>query len=856
MDFSEPVEATAFRYGPNHSEDHPSVALQNGHHRLAAARQTGRPHLPVTLTAVNAKGEKLNALKALSDEIERSMAGYAGGGKVAFTQGNHPDVPDVVYHGTDSDFTAFRPEGIHWFTSDKMDAADYKPKRIVEAHLSLKNPADLDAPKIKSVLRKNGFDPENLYDLTQDGDKVKALLSSLGHDGMMVSRPDVDKGVMHYAAFRPNQIKSATGNQGTFDPNDPDITKAEGGRISYENGGMTEDQMRAYMASQPTDGVVAELQAIQDKLANYGRVGKLAGRATGIPFAGLLGKFAGEALAMNQINQSNKSGGGSATGSLREKALWPSAQAIKAGTGSREAHAEMVNKIKPVSPYAAPVAPASDEQVHNALTKDKQPKAFAPRGLGEGTPVAVRLDIPAYEKKNTWVVSVHHPKTDFTAGEVIGYDSVAHIGNPRFGVHPTGALNIASGKPKSTIATVHGNWKKTTPEDAFRLSQTIHNDPQWRQVGMDPERHSYFYDRETQEPVMAADEALHIGPLVYAKNPVYGKKTDFSFSSGGDVEGEDDGITAYHGSPHSFDSFDISKLGTGMGEQAYGKGLYFGGNEHEAKTWRDASSMDRGSYKLVDKNTQKEISPDALGYEHMREPYKTYGSRLRASDLDYFKYFWTRSADELEQKHIPEYENHGGLDEEVKKMRDNVRHLRAATNTIDNVKAVPQGHMYKVKLRVKPEELLDWHGKLADQNQVIQHIARNVDLGETRGDHELKMWKNKNADRAATGQHLYEALRRGVDENGKITYDAENANKILMAHGLKGIRVHAYGSDSFGSPSHNYVMFHHDPVQVVDKYEYGGAIPKARDVSAALALTRRFTKDGKAATLALKPKGK
>ena len=226
---------------------------------------------------------------------------------------------------------------------------------------------------------------------------------------------------------------------------------------------------------------------------------------------------------------------GGATGSLREKALWPSAQAIKAGTGSREAHAELVNKIKPVSPYAAPVSPASDEQVHDALTKDKQPKAFAPRGLEEGTPVAVRLDIPAYEKKNTWVVSVHHPKTDFTAGEVIGYDSVAHIGNPRFGVHPTGALNIASGKPKSTIATVHGNWKKTTPEDAFALSQTIHNDPQWRQVGMDPERHSYFYDRETQEPVMAADEALHIGPLVYAKNPVYGKKTDFAFSKGGDV---------------------------------------------------------------------------------------------------------------------------------------------------------------------------------------------------------------------------------------------------------------------------------------------------------------------------------
>jgi LAS superfamily LD-carboxypeptidase LdcB len=87
MDFSEPVEATAFRYGSNNSEDHPSVALQNGHHRLAAAHQTGRPHLPVTITAVNAKGEKLNALKALSDEIERTMVTKADGGRVSYGNG-------------------------------------------------------------------------------------------------------------------------------------------------------------------------------------------------------------------------------------------------------------------------------------------------------------------------------------------------------------------------------------------------------------------------------------------------------------------------------------------------------------------------------------------------------------------------------------------------------------------------------------------------------------------------------------------------------------------------------------------------------------------------------------------------
>jgi len=34
------------------------------------------------------------------------------------------------------------------------------------------------------------------------------------------------------------------------------------------------------------------------------------------------------------------------------------------------------------------------------------------------------------------------------------------------------------------------------------------------------------------------------------------------------------GMTVWHGSPHKFDKFDICKIGTGEGAQAYGHGLY------------------------------------------------------------------------------------------------------------------------------------------------------------------------------------------------------------------------------------------------------------------------------------------
>jgi hypothetical protein len=71
MDFSEPIEVTVFRFGRDDDDTSPNVSLDDGHHRVAAAIQTGREWLPVKARARNARGEKINALIKLSDEIAR-----------------------------------------------------------------------------------------------------------------------------------------------------------------------------------------------------------------------------------------------------------------------------------------------------------------------------------------------------------------------------------------------------------------------------------------------------------------------------------------------------------------------------------------------------------------------------------------------------------------------------------------------------------------------------------------------------------------------------------------------------------------------------------------------------------------
>ncbi len=45
-------------------------------------------------------------------------------------------------------------------------------------------------------------------------------------------------------------------------------------------------------------------------------------------------------------------------------------------------------------------------------------------------------------------------------------------------------------------------------------------------------------------------------------------------------------IEAYHGTPHDFESFDLSKIGTGEGAQVYGHGLYFAENKSVAAEYR------------------------------------------------------------------------------------------------------------------------------------------------------------------------------------------------------------------------------------------------------------------------------
>lgn len=154
----------------------------------------------------------------------------------------------------------------------------------------------------------------------------------------------------------------------------------------------------------------------------------------------------------------------------------------------------------------------------------------------EGKRVASRLDIPAYENYDTWVVSLHDGTK--TGGKAIGYGQSVVLKNVEFKSSEKGGLNIARGKTnKATIARIHGDYVDVPTTNVYEKIQLELNNPnsEYIQIGMNPFRHSYFYDKKTMEPILSADEVLQVGPLVLGKGVVKGKSSNFKFKEGGRI---------------------------------------------------------------------------------------------------------------------------------------------------------------------------------------------------------------------------------------------------------------------------------------------------------------------------------
>ncbi len=145
--------------------------------------------------------------------------------------------PLVVYHGTANEFDAFdnaktgtNDKGLwgrgHYLSATVDGPNSYALRqgdgaRVIAAYVAIRNPLVLRTGSDLVTRMPDGTNTRDLIGPNLDGSKIKAIAMNEGRDGVIQIKPNGAIGDV--VAFEPNQIKSATGNNGDFNASNPDI---------------------------------------------------------------------------------------------------------------------------------------------------------------------------------------------------------------------------------------------------------------------------------------------------------------------------------------------------------------------------------------------------------------------------------------------------------------------------------------------------------------------------------------------------------------------------------------------------------------------------------------------------------
>jgi len=195
-------------------------------------------------------------------------------------------------------------------------------------------------------------------------------------------------------------------------------------------------------------------------------------------------------------------------------------EALQQGKMSGKEYRDFIRTNQPATKFEAKDLPNIFASYTDAVGALKP--SFSAKGIvgltteiPEGTIVDSRLDIDGYNLYNTWIASIKTPDGN-------KYGRTAVLKDVKFSVsgkQPVEkTLAVAQGKAeKSPFAVMKGEWQNLSDEEAYSLAETYISNPDYVQVGFNPERHSFFYRKDNMMPIFEAEEVVQVGALVLAK---------------------------------------------------------------------------------------------------------------------------------------------------------------------------------------------------------------------------------------------------------------------------------------------------------------------------------------------------
>lgn len=310
----------------------------------------------------------------------------------------------------------------------------------------------------------------------------------------------------------------------------------------------------------------------------------------------------------------------------------------------------------------------------------------------------------------------------------------------------------------------------------------------------------------------------------------------------------------YHGSPHVFDKFALSAIGTGEGAQAHGWGLYFAGNKETAERYREKLSrgIPRPDDVLIYDGKEylpgdKSIMREALDYVNDRGS-KDKAARVLAKlkdDSEFYAKFWKDN-----EKYAAEN----------KKSAEHYAELLRIVEGLDPKKfTFKKGKLYEVEIP-ESELLLDENKTFNQQPKHVQDILL-AEFKRAVANDGLEFSAEKTATLADTNARVLQNFIYGEQMQGWSLYNglvsvrnaqtglpdradlgARFVSGWLNRIGIKGI---TYNGRQDGQC---YVIFDDKAVDILNLY-YQRAGQRARGMFNELTNTITLTPDANASTL-------
>lgn len=281
--------------------------------------------------------------------------------------------------------------------------------------------------------------------------------------------------------------------------------------------------------------------------------------------------------------------------------------------------------------------------------------------------------------------------------------------------------------------------------------------------------------------------------------------------------------SAWHGSPHDFDTFDLGAIGTGEGNQAHGWGLYFAKDKKVSDLYRRELSLihdvDKGTLFKVDVPDTKTMIDEQQSLNILsKETKQSLNAAINAlpeqekevfineyTNSPLFNHYAKKEIDELGSKF-------NQLDTEYNLLKDKYldKYIEGELNTITQRTINRLAEKYNIDLKAlkeNPDSIKDvknqldtmWFNAFTEYGMASKKY-REIYWGKYKEDFSTLL-----NDSGINGREFYLALSKALG-------GAKKASEHLNEYGVKGI---TYVGEQDGRC---YVVFDDKAIKVIEKY--------------------------------------